>query len=166
MTRTCMLMVAALALPAGCDTPGQEPEPAPRFTEVTDSGIDMVMTSGTLPSTQILEVNGGGLALFDADGDDDLDLFVANGATLDAPTAGPGCRLYENRSRDGRIVFHDITSSSGIDLHRWAMGAAIIGLIKVQRCDFNHAETCMGGPGGSCGDAAGGAGQPGSGSEA
>ena len=127
MTPRVLVTSLAITLLAGCGKPTSTnsiPESAPRFTEVDDSGIDLVMTSGTLPSTQIIEVNGGGLALLDADGDGDLDLFIANGATLDAPTAGPGCRLYENRSRDGRIEFHDVTTASGIDLHRWAMGAA------------------------------------------
>jgi hypothetical protein len=94
-----------------------------RFTTLgaAETGIDMVMTSGETPSTQILEVNGGGLALFDFDGDSDLDLFVANGATMRDPENGPGSRLYENT---GGLRFRDVTAASGIDLRRWAMGAA------------------------------------------
>mgnify|MGYP001208247049 CR=1 FL=1 len=116
--------LAALAAFTGCEHSGPPSESVPRFTEVVPSGVDVVMTSGVLPSTQIIEVNGGGLALFDAEGDGDLDLFVANGATLDAPESGPGCRLYANRTENGVIAFEDVTASSGIDVRHWAMGAA------------------------------------------
>lgn len=113
-----------LLVAVGCERPdpprGVE-RSTPRFEAVADSGIEMVMTSGVLPSTQILEVNGGGLALLDHDGDGDLDLFVANGATLDRPESGPGSRLFENR---GDMRFVDVTDASGISLRRWAMGAA------------------------------------------
>ena len=94
-----------------------------RFSDVTgESGVNMIMTSGKQPSTQILEVNGGGLALIDFDNDDDLDLFVANGATMDDTEHGPGSRLYENL---GGMKFRNVTSAAGIALTRWAMGVAV-----------------------------------------
>ena len=94
-----------------------------RFTDATKaSGIDFTMTSGRTPSREILEVNGGGVAMFDYDRDGDLDLFFANGATMDAPERGPGSRLYANAG-DGTFV--DVTEKVGIRLHRWAMGAAV-----------------------------------------
>ncbi len=93
------------------------------FTDVTaESGIDLVTTSGTTPSSQLLEVKGGGLALIDGDGDGDLDLFVPNGATLAAPEAGPGCRYFENL---GGLRFRDATEASGLDLRRWGFGTAV-----------------------------------------
>jgi len=114
------IAVAALraALPAW-------PAAVPRlhFTDVTArSGVDLVLTSGRSPSTQILEVKGGGLALIDYDADGDLDLFLPNGAYLDAPVKGPGARLYEN---DGRMRFTDVTAGSGIDFQGWGMGVAV-----------------------------------------
>ncbi len=94
-----------------------------RFTPVPESaGIDLVMTSGGMPSREILEVNGGGIALFDYDNDGDLDVFLANGATLGDPERGPGSRLYANRG-DG--TFEDVTNRVGLRLRRWAMGAAV-----------------------------------------
>lgn len=92
------------------------------FTDVTaDSGVAAVMTSGAQPSTQILEVKGGGLALIDVDDDGDLDLFMPNGATLAEPAKGPGARLWRN---DGGLRFTDITASSGITHRGWSFGVA------------------------------------------
>jgi len=103
-----------------------EAAPAPtamRFTDVTaTSGIAWTTVSGVSPSTQVLEVKGGGLALVDFDNDGDLDLFVPGGATLDRPEAGPGARLFRN---DGALRFTDFTAASGIALARWSFGAAV-----------------------------------------
>jgi tetratricopeptide (TPR) repeat protein len=97
--------------------------PPPRFSAVVGAaGIDLVMTSGQMPSREILEVDGGGIALVDYDGDGDLDVFLANGATLEEPERGPGSRLYANRG-DG--TFEDATQRVGITLRRWAMGVAV-----------------------------------------
>jgi len=86
------------------------------------SGIDFVTCSGADPSTQILEVKGGGVALIDFDADGDWDLFFPNGATLQTPTSGPGARLYENL---GGMRWRDITAQSGIDHRAWSFGTAI-----------------------------------------
>jgi hypothetical protein len=106
-------MTIALALLAG----------ALHFTDVTErSGVRMSLTSGAAVPTQIPEVKGGGLALVDYDNDGDLDLFVPNGATLDAPTRGPGARLFENQ---GGLRFTDVTAASGIGFRGWGMGVAV-----------------------------------------
>jgi hypothetical protein len=99
------------------------------FTDVTSqSGIDMIITCGAMPSTEILEVNGGGLGLIDFDNDGDLDLFVANSAGMADPEHGPGCRLYENISPpppQPAIRFRDITDQAQVNVHRWANGVAV-----------------------------------------
>jgi hypothetical protein len=120
--RTALVLTALGALAAaGAETAA--PPPALRFTPVPESaGIDLVMTSGGMPSREILEVDGGGIALFDYDRDGDHDVFLANGATLADPERGPGSRLYRNRG-DG--TFEDVTARSGIELRRWAMGVAV-----------------------------------------
>jgi hypothetical protein len=93
-----------------------------RFRDATEeAGIDFTMTSGGTPSRYILEIDGGGVALFDYDADGDLDLFLANGATLEAPEKGPGSRLFANT---GGGKFEDVTERTGIALRRWAMGVA------------------------------------------
>ncbi len=119
-------LVALLALLVAASAGPEGPAAAAgrlHFTDVTaTSGIDMVMTCGRGLPTQILEVKGGGLALIDYDRDGDLDLFVPNGAYLDAPRAGPGARLFAN---DGKMHFRDVTPASGIDFHGWGMGVAV-----------------------------------------
>lgn len=97
--------------------------PTLRFEDVTArSGLDMRLTCGRGLPSQILEVKGGGLGLIDYDNDGDLDLFVPNGAYLDAPSAGPGARLWRN---DGHGRFSDVTARAGIDFHGWGMGVAV-----------------------------------------
>lgn len=127
------LLVVFLGLTA-CDNTLEQPEaqhrpdpatvhPSLHFLDVTEtSGVDMTLTSGRFPITQILEVKGGGLGLIDFDNDGDLDLFAPNGATLDSPHEGPGSRLFENL---GDMIFRDVTSESGITFRRWGMGVAV-----------------------------------------
>jgi hypothetical protein len=100
-----------------------------RFIDATEaSGLaGIVTTSGRDPSTAIVEVKGVGLGLIDGDGDGDLDLIVPNGATLDAPHAGPGARYLRNlASETGRLAFEDATEGSGLEGHRdWSFGVAV-----------------------------------------
>ena len=112
----CFALLAACGEPAG---------PAPRYALVDvagAAGLSMTLTSGRTPSTQLLEVKGGGLALIDYDGDGDLDVFAPNGATLDRPRSGPGCRLFENL---GELRFRDATSEAGLAFRRWGFGCAV-----------------------------------------
>ena len=82
----------------------------------------------------LLEVMGGGAALFDADGDGDLDVYLVQGARLadgrqpldDAPAAGD--RLLRNDSaKDGvaqGLRFTDVSEASGVRAHGYGMGVA------------------------------------------
>jgi hypothetical protein len=98
----------------GCER-SDESAPSFVFTEV-QTNIDPTVCGAEDP-TQIIEVNGTGLGLFDYDNDGDLDLFVVN-------ASNQPCRLYENRS-EGSIAFHDVTEAVGIDVRRWANGVAV-----------------------------------------
>lgn len=103
--------------------------PSIGLRDVTEgSGLESFQsTSGRDPSTTIVEVKGGGLALIDGDGDGDLDLVFPNGATLDAASAGPGARYFRNLTvEEGRLAFEDATRGSGLEAHRdWSFGVAV-----------------------------------------
>src|SRR5262245_26411035 len=72
----------------------------------------------------IVESTGNGAAFFDFDGDGRLDLFVANGSTLEKQEKGergPGNRLYRN---EGKGAFKDVTAGSGLEGGYWGSGVA------------------------------------------
>ena len=137
--RTLPTVLIPVAIAACSQQPGAEQSDATRpskdadevatpassihFVDVTaESGIDFTMTAGRRPATEILEVKGGGLALIDYDNDGLLDLFIPNGATLDDPAQGPGCRLYKNL---GGLKFRDVTAEANLTFRRWGMGVAV-----------------------------------------
>jgi hypothetical protein len=118
MTRLAVVLLLALG---ACE---QEHAPILLVDVTAQTGPDFTTTSGAMPPSQIVEVNGSGVCLFDADGDGDLDLFVANGATVDDPEHGPGSRLFRNMlTEDGVLRFIDMSEHAGIDLRRWATSA-------------------------------------------
>jgi enediyne biosynthesis protein E4 len=70
------------------------------------------------------EIMGGGVALFDADGDGRLDIYLCNGGPIEpAPDKpDPPCRLYRNL---GNWRFEDITDHAAAPGPSYAMGAAV-----------------------------------------
>ncbi len=70
----------------------------PRFTDVTDkAGIRFRHRAGGGVKDYIVEAKGGGGALFDADGDGWLDLYLVNGGRLEEDDPTPRDALYLNR---------------------------------------------------------------------
>lgn len=87
-------------------------------------GIDFQHRSGASGRYYMVETNGGGVVVFDYDGDGDLDLFFANGAAL--PGYGgetPKSRLYRNdrvSTEPGRFV--DVTDRAQLAVDGYASG--------------------------------------------
>ena len=69
----------------------------------------------------ILETTGSGVAVLDYDGDGLMDLFLANGTTLDGEGAGAKAtsHLYRNL---GRLKFQDVTEAAGVGRRGWGQG--------------------------------------------
>jgi enediyne biosynthesis protein E4 len=88
------------------------------------AGLDYRNLFGSPGKPYIIESTGNGAAWLDYDGDGDVDLFIANGSTLERQAkgeAGPGNRLYRN---DGQGGFKDVTAESGLRGGYWGSGVA------------------------------------------
>ena len=81
------------------------------------------MQCGRPDCPTILEVNGGGVALFDADDDGDMDLALVIPGPYPAANVASGgtSRLYRNEG--GRLV--DATAGSGLDVEGYCNGVAV-----------------------------------------
>jgi hypothetical protein len=127
--RPLLLALAGLSAVAAC---GREPAaPAapqaaaatPWFAdEAAARGLTLRHRSGHVAGTYRLpEIMGGGAALFDMDGDGDLDALLVQSGVLGGPDTGPRHALYRN---DGRGRFTDATAGSGVDVPGYGMGVA------------------------------------------
>jgi len=130
------VVMMSLFLAGGCG-PSTPPAPAtttgggnatspaatPWFEDVAAaSGLRFLHRSGhDGMSYRLPEIMGGGAALFDMDGDGDLDALLVQSGPLGGPADGPGHRLFRN---DGRGRFEDVTAGSGVDVPGYGMGVA------------------------------------------
>ena len=93
----------------------------PWFEEAAaESGITFHHHSGHQERFLFPEIMGGGAALFDMDGDGDLDAYLVQSASLTAARAErPGNELYRNRG-DG--TFENVSAGSGAEDRGYGMG--------------------------------------------
>jgi len=95
------------------------------FTNIAhDAGLAAVTVfGGQRTNRYLLETTGCGVAVFDYDNDGRLDIFLANGTTLEGFPTGeaPISHLYRNRG-DG--TFEDVTAKAGVGVSGWGQGAA------------------------------------------
>lgn len=134
-----VVTLAALAGPGcrdevwlGADPTGPPSEPRPVRPAIgpwfvdraRDFGLDVVTTCGSPEKRSVLDSIGTGVALFDCDGDGDLDLFVAAGSAVrDGAVASAGGPWLFRNDGPGRWV--DVSARSGLASTGWAQGAAV-----------------------------------------
>ena len=113
----CMMLASA-----------QAPSPTPLFLEVAaQAGLGFTHISGASGQYYIPEQMGAGAALFDYDGDGDLDVFLVQSGTLGKRDPAVTGRLYRNDlspTAGSPLRFTDVTLKSGIDASAYGMGAA------------------------------------------
>ena len=112
MIRAWPLLVALVALPVGAQIHFAHHE------------SDFRLENCQSESRYAPETMAGGVALFDYDGDGDLDLYFANGAEL--PQNRKTAARYSNRlfENDGKAGFSDVTVAAGLAGKRFDFGAA------------------------------------------
>lgn len=117
-----------------------QPRPAPKGPPSNVIGtplglnfIDIAKSSGLNAKTiyggehrnkYLFETTGCGVAFFDYDHDDWVDIFLVNGSRLEGFPAGqaPTCHLFKN-NRDG--TFTDVTHAAGLARSGWGQGCCV-----------------------------------------
>src|SRR5436305_14082806 len=94
-----------------------------RFREVSAAwGLDFRHHHGGAGKYYMVELMGGGVVLFDYDGDGDLDvLFVDAGRLPGHQAEAPRTRLFRH---DGGGHFVDVTARSAIKVSAYGLGGA------------------------------------------
>ncbi len=102
-----------------------KPKPAISFEDSIDrSGINFILNNSRTPDKHQIETMMAGVAVFDFDNDNLLDIYFANGAALPSfNKSDPRFfnRLYRNKG-DG--TFTDVTDKAGVKGKGYAMGVA------------------------------------------
>jgi enediyne biosynthesis protein E4 len=103
--------------------PAPVPDPAALFTDWTaESGLTFTQYCGATGNFNYPETMAGGGALFDADGDGDLDLFLVNGCSFPPRANDPTHQLWKN---DGHGHFTEATKGSGLGVVHRGMASVV-----------------------------------------
>ena len=116
------ILHAMLWMPIARTEPSQNQ--SVQFTDVTaELGIQFRHTNGESGQKYFIEPIGSGVALFDFDNDEDLDLYLVNGSDLPGATSPmpPTNRLYRN---DGD-TFTDVTMQAAVGDTGYGLGCCV-----------------------------------------
>jgi enediyne biosynthesis protein E4 len=105
----------------------QASHPAPiRFHDIGLQSRLTTVPHSSADKRYLIEMMGGGVALFDCDNDGKLDIITVTDSTIDRYLAGGDLMvtLYHQDS-DSDLHFTDITEAAGLTVRGWGMGVAI-----------------------------------------
>jgi len=123
----CTLLAALLLVPLDAAVN----RPLFREAPEAETGLRFVHDNGGRGQFYLPEIMGSGVALFDYDGDGDLDVYLIQGRPLDAAGgAGRGNRLFRNDltiDANGTRTMHfvDVTDQAHVGLDAVGMGVAV-----------------------------------------
>ncbi len=93
-----------------------------QFKDVTAAaGIHFKHYAGKAGKKYLPETMGGGVAVFDYNGDGKPDLLFVNSKSLEAHSGKTVCALYRN---NGNGTFTDVTAGSGLDIEMYGIGVS------------------------------------------
>ncbi|HIE97896.1 MAG TPA: VCBS repeat-containing protein [Fuerstia sp.] len=96
-----------------------------RFTDVTQqSGIVFRYYGAPTPEQNMVEQNGGGVALLDLDGDTVLDVFLVNGSQFAATAEAVGASNQVFRATTGG-AYDDVTVVAELQAFGFGMGCTV-----------------------------------------
>jgi hypothetical protein len=114
----------------------------PRFEEIAKQAGLTVSHRASPEQHYIIESVGGGVGLFDCDGDGKLEIITVNGSTVDRFRDGgdPLVTLYH---QDSNLKFTDITQAAGLTVKGWGMGIAVAdfdndGILDIYVTGYGH----------------------------